>query len=298
MFKDNLIYLRKKKGLTQRELAARLFVTRQAVSKWELGVTEPDLQTLKRLCEALDCTTETLLGDRIDGQSPADGERAVTEKRDTLNRIMLACTLLFTAFCMLTIAMLYRYLPETIPAHWTHGEIDRYGDKAEIWMLVSAFAIFAGVDIVVFVICKKYGDGKAAALGHSIILLMILAFELFVLITYMRYVPTEYLIPATASETAALTLVIFAGVSPRIMPPNKVYGVKTRLTLDDRDAWRKVNAVAAISGGITSACVFAACMIFASKYAYAAFAAYLIPAIIVCVYHKIQSARVKNQPRA
>lgn len=286
MFKDNLIYLRKEKGLTQRELAARLFVTRQAVSKWELGVNEPDLQTLKRLCEVLDCTTETLLGDNLDAQISPQKKQNAADKNATLNRIMLLWTVIFTAFCILTVAMLYRYLPDVIPAHWTHGEIDRYGNKAEIWMFVTTFVVFAGVDGIVFAACKKYGDKKSTVIGHSIILLMILTFELFILIAYMRYIPTNDLIPATASEAAALTLVIFAGMSPRITPPNKIYGVRTTFTLTDAEAWKKINGIAALSGVITSACVFAVCMIFASKYAYVAFVAYVVPIIICAVAHK------------
>lgn len=280
MFKDNLIYYRKRKGLTQRELAARLYVSRQAVSKWERGVNEPDIQTLKRLCDILDCTSNALLGDDRVAPDTADAR-----SRAALNRTMLLWTLLLTVFCILTVAVLYRFLPDIIPAHQTHGKIDRYGDKAEIWLFVSVFAVFAGVDCMIFAACKKYGDKKATAIGHSVILAMILAFELFISIMYMRYVPTAELIPATASHAAALALIIWAGISPRLTPPNKIYGVRTHLTLSDAAAWKKVNNAAALSGTITSAAVFAATMSFAGKYAYIAFAAYIIPVAVVCAVH-------------
>ena len=42
MFQDNLKTLRKKKGMTQKELAARLNVVRQTISKWEKGLSVPD----------------------------------------------------------------------------------------------------------------------------------------------------------------------------------------------------------------------------------------------------------------
>ena len=44
---DTLIALREQHGLTQSELAERLFVTRQAVSRWECGETQPGIETLK-----------------------------------------------------------------------------------------------------------------------------------------------------------------------------------------------------------------------------------------------------------
>ena len=60
--KDIIVQLRMKKGLTQEELAKKLFVTRQAVSRWELGETIPNTETLKRLSKLFDVSINTLLG--------------------------------------------------------------------------------------------------------------------------------------------------------------------------------------------------------------------------------------------
>lgn len=60
--KDVLFELRTKKGLTQEELAEKLFVTRQAVSRWENGETEPNVETLKLLSKFFDVSINTLLG--------------------------------------------------------------------------------------------------------------------------------------------------------------------------------------------------------------------------------------------
>ena len=59
----NVIYeLRTKKGLSQDELAEKVFVTRQAVSRWENGETVPNTETLKRLSELFNVSINTLLG--------------------------------------------------------------------------------------------------------------------------------------------------------------------------------------------------------------------------------------------
>lgn len=60
--KDILFKLRTEKGLSQEELAGTLFVTWQAVSRWESGDTIPNTETLKRLSQLFDVSINTLLG--------------------------------------------------------------------------------------------------------------------------------------------------------------------------------------------------------------------------------------------
>lgn len=60
--KDIILELRTKKGLSQDELAEKLFVTRQAVSRWEKGETTPNTETLKLLSKLFDVSINTLLG--------------------------------------------------------------------------------------------------------------------------------------------------------------------------------------------------------------------------------------------
>lgn len=60
--KDALLALRVKKGMSQEELAEKVFVTRQAVSCWETGETTPNVETLKLLSRLFDVSINTLLG--------------------------------------------------------------------------------------------------------------------------------------------------------------------------------------------------------------------------------------------
>lgn len=60
--KDIIYELRTKKGLSQEELAEKVFVTRQAVSRWENGETIPNIDTLKFLSKLFDVSINTLLG--------------------------------------------------------------------------------------------------------------------------------------------------------------------------------------------------------------------------------------------
>ena len=60
--KDVILELRTKSGLSQEELAQKVFVTRQAVSRWENGETVPNTETLKLLSGIFDVSINTLLG--------------------------------------------------------------------------------------------------------------------------------------------------------------------------------------------------------------------------------------------
>ena len=73
MFAENLRALRKAKGLSQEELAARLHVVRQTISKWEKGRSVPDAELLVRLAEELDTTAAALLGPEVPPEAEAGG---------------------------------------------------------------------------------------------------------------------------------------------------------------------------------------------------------------------------------
>ena len=62
-FNENLKYLRKEAKLTQEQLAEKLNVSRQAVTKWESGQSLPDIQNLKEMADMFEVTMDALVGD-------------------------------------------------------------------------------------------------------------------------------------------------------------------------------------------------------------------------------------------
>lgn len=84
MLKDNIKMIRKSKGLSQEELAIKLNVVRQTVSKWEQGLSVPDSELLVSLSEALDTPVSTLLGENIPEES-ADNLKELAEKLEVIN---------------------------------------------------------------------------------------------------------------------------------------------------------------------------------------------------------------------
>ena len=71
MINENIKNLRKKKGLTQEELAIQLNVVRQTVSKWEKGISVPDVTMLDKLADVLDTDVGNLLGKTMDLENDA-----------------------------------------------------------------------------------------------------------------------------------------------------------------------------------------------------------------------------------
>ena len=65
MIQENLKVLRLKKGMSQEELAVRIHVVRQTVSKWEKGLSVPDAQTLIQIAQALEVPASAFLGETI-----------------------------------------------------------------------------------------------------------------------------------------------------------------------------------------------------------------------------------------
>lgn len=84
MLNENIKTLRKSKGLSQEELAIKLNVVRQTVSKWENGLSVPDSSMLMLLAEELDTSVSTLLGEPVT-EPAADDVKAIAEKLEVIN---------------------------------------------------------------------------------------------------------------------------------------------------------------------------------------------------------------------
>ena len=84
MLNENIKVLRKSKGLSQQDLADKLNVVRQTISKWEQGLSVPDSDLLIALSEALETPVSTLLGETV-AETEADTVKALAEKLEIIN---------------------------------------------------------------------------------------------------------------------------------------------------------------------------------------------------------------------
>lgn len=84
MLNENIKNLRRSKGLSQEELAIKLNVVRQTISKWENGLSVPDSNMLIALAEELDTSVSALLGETIQ-EYEADDIKEISEKLQVIN---------------------------------------------------------------------------------------------------------------------------------------------------------------------------------------------------------------------
>lgn len=84
MLNENIKVIRKSKGLSQEELAIKLNVVRQTISKWEQGLSVPDADLLISISEVLETPVSTLLGETI-ARTKADDLKTISEKLEVIN---------------------------------------------------------------------------------------------------------------------------------------------------------------------------------------------------------------------
>ena len=130
MLSENIKAVRKSKGLSQQELAVKLNVVRQTVSKWEQGLSVPDSDLLIALSEALETPVSTLLGESIP-EPEADQLTAISEKLEVINLQLAQITCsrrkilhwLFIVFSAAVVALLALLLLLNSPyQHWDYGD--------------------------------------------------------------------------------------------------------------------------------------------------------------------------------
>ena len=84
-FGENLQFYRRKNSITQEQLAEKLEVSRQSISKWESNTTYPEMDKLLQMCGMFSCTLDTLLrGDAVFSASP---RRSVSNVQENIPHI-------------------------------------------------------------------------------------------------------------------------------------------------------------------------------------------------------------------
>lgn len=84
MLNENIKTIRKSKGLSQEELAVKLNVVRQTISKWEQGLSVPDSDMLISMSEALETPVSILLGENVADSKPEE-LKVISEKLEVIN---------------------------------------------------------------------------------------------------------------------------------------------------------------------------------------------------------------------
>ena len=124
MLNENIKTLRKAKGLSQEELAIKLNVVRQTVSKWEKGLSVPDAGMVIQIAEVLETTVNVLLGEELPQHEEQDLTKTLAAKLEVLNeqyskqnesrrkiwRIISAVILIISAFFLIRYLIFFIFI--------------------------------------------------------------------------------------------------------------------------------------------------------------------------------------------
>ena len=99
---ENLMYYRKKKGLSQEKIAEYLEVSRQAVTKWETNTSKPNSDNLIKLAQLFEVDVDTLLGIKGGEKSSTQGEVSIGKMSWILIGISVLCILAYIIHSVLT----------------------------------------------------------------------------------------------------------------------------------------------------------------------------------------------------
>ena len=101
-FAENLMYYRKKKGLSQEKIAEYLEISRQAVTKWETNTSKPNSDNLIKLAQLFEVDVDTLLGNGDSEKTPTQGEISVGKMPWVFMGISVLCILAYIIRSTLT----------------------------------------------------------------------------------------------------------------------------------------------------------------------------------------------------
>ena len=168
MLKDNLKTLRKSKGLSQEELAIKLNVVRQTISKWEQGLSVPDAEMLVSISEVFETPVSTIIGGNIN-EEKADDLKAISEKLEVINlqlshsiehrRKVLHNSLIsiLTVIIVVFAFLLFGFNTPYLEWDYSHTEYAVLGVicHALVWMFVRLFPFVLIALVVGIVLTRK-----------------------------------------------------------------------------------------------------------------------------------------------
>ncbi len=274
MFGDNLKKFRQDKGFSQNDIAEKLFVTRQCVSKWEKGITQPDLQTLSQLSDLLEVSVDELIaGNENNEENPPSNH----------NVGFFTANVLLSVFCLIAFILIWRFLPQRVPAHWTNGVIDRYGSRNEILLHLITVITLLSIDVAVFLAIKRTKSKKAVVyISHGVIAFFQVAYLIFIAVVYAKYL--NEVISLITCLCIDLIACVSIAMHPKINKQNHLLGVRTEATLNSTAAWNKTNALASYLFTGFSLAILIINALWINKYSFLFLLIYVLLTVVVVVY--------------
>lgn len=292
--KDKIKELRIKNCLTQDQLAEKLNVSRQTISKYELGINEPSIDMLKAMCYIFDCNIDELI--------EINQDDIKKEKQKKLNRILLSIIMTLMIFGFFIVLVFVRFMPETIPLHYDINFIpDRYGSKYEL-LIISAFLILPlGIALMSRFFRGDVFDQfntKNLKLIFNIIAIvaeLIFIITMIVICSISLEEPYKYLQNILAAIFGGLFVILAIYSSPIFnKKPNILFGYKTRYSLTNVANWAKLNLVQSIGATICGIIIIILGLTVVTDYSFLYVAIILCSLVVTLAYESFLKLKDKK----
>lgn len=146
-FGEKIKQLREEKGMTQQSLAEKLYVTRQAVSRWECGARYPDLLTAKKIAQILDVSVDELLsGEKL--EENIEKEPILVKPAENVMQTVLYA-IASTAYFLISIFGIYSLFPTGALAKTPAGKITLIGTGTVVGYIFIFTLVFIGLGLSV-----------------------------------------------------------------------------------------------------------------------------------------------------
>jgi len=153
---DKIIRLRKKNGWSQEELAEKMQVSRQAVSKWESAQSAPDLEKVLMLSHLFGVTTDYLLKDEIEDEEFTDEADSLPVKRITLaqaNEFLEWRKSASVRIAVGTFLCIIAVIPLLILGAMTEAPAHYISEGVAAWVGLTALLVIVAIAVATFVLC-------------------------------------------------------------------------------------------------------------------------------------------------
>ena len=231
-FNEKLKSLREEKGYTQDDVAAKLNIARQSVSKWEQGINEPDFETVKALCRMFECSIAELIDDDRETMLVDD---PIAEKK--ARRVFVA------SLVFLVVNLIFLFL----------GPRFTYRIDLGIYIALMVFAVVGFLTAVLMRIltCNIRSLKKIKFELQSIVLAVTIVQTLvsFMLLLsgMLGGMALSLFVPLIVSLVLGALGTMYLFSNPFFSGNKKWFGFLTRYSLSSIPAWREVNSVTSIA---------------------------------------------------
>lgn len=234
MINENIKNARKAKGLSQEEMAVKLNVVRQTVSKWENGLSVPDADVLIRMAELLDVSVSELLGT----EAESSAEQSLSEELERLNEQLAAKNqrekrigqagrkmglILFLSFAALLIALAVKQ--EAVSIVLTGA-----------CMLAAVIMLYRNLALLTSITTDEW-NMNALRTATIFNLMMLAAGILFAVLSAVGISPFSERSEKGSAVAVIFCVMVFAGIISPKLPYNRHTGLRLPWTVRDEDTW-------------------------------------------------------------